>query len=97
MWLISIEAVPDPKKNPKAAKESGGAFVNCWIDFLLEDGAVELANFYIKQQGWIFVEFADEILWFNKEDCKDDEQKQYFSEAEEYGSNSGLVSLSDRR
>ena len=48
MWLISVEAIPNSKENPKASKEHGGAYVNCWIDFPLEDGAIELAKFYIR-------------------------------------------------
>ena len=85
MWLISIEVIPNPKENPEAAQEYGGAYVNCWIDFLLEDGAAELAKFYIKQSGWTFLEFTEENLWFEEEECETTEQKQYFSDAKECG------------
>jgi hypothetical protein len=30
----------------------GGAYVNCWIDFRLYEGALALAKFYIRQEGW---------------------------------------------
>jgi hypothetical protein len=85
MWLISIEAIPNAKENPEAAKEYGGACINCWIDFPIEDGAVELAKFYVKQNGWSLLGFVDENLWFEEEDCETTEQRQYFSDAKECG------------
>ncbi len=85
MWVINIESFPDPKGKPEDFKEFGGAIVNCWINFAIEDGAVELSKFYIKQNGWIPHEVVDENVWLNEDDCESDEQKQYFSEAEEYG------------
>lgn len=85
MWLITVEAIPNVKENPQDAKEYGGAYVNCWINFLIEDGAVELAKFYIRENGWIPLEISEENLWFDVDDCETTEQKQYFSEAEEFG------------
>jgi hypothetical protein len=35
-----------------AFKNGTGAFVNCWIDFSLYEGALTLAKFYIRQEGW---------------------------------------------
>ena len=29
-----------------------GVYVNCWIDFKLYEGALILAKFYIRKQGW---------------------------------------------
>ena len=85
MWVITIHAIPNTKENPDAAKEFGGSYVNCWINFLLEDGAVELSKFYIRQNGWIPLEITEDNLWFNQDDCETTEEKQYFSEADEYG------------
>ena len=85
MWLITFEAFPNPKQNPDDFKEFGGAYVNCWIDFALENGAVELAKFYIKQNGWKPHKIIDENVWFDKEDCETTEQKIYFDEAIECG------------
>jgi hypothetical protein len=42
---------PTPKQRSlRRAKE--GAYVNCWIDFRLHEGALVLAKFYIRQEGW---------------------------------------------
>jgi hypothetical protein len=85
MWVINIEAFPNPQESPDDFKEFGGAIVNCWINFAIEDGAIELSKFYIKQNGWNPSAIIDENVWLDEEDCETAEQKQYFAEAAEYG------------
>jgi hypothetical protein len=80
MWYFFIEASPKPDTNQ--ATESGGAHVNCWINFLIEDGAEHLARFYLDQAGWK-VEKIDEARWVVREGYDDGaEALQYYSEAE---------------
>ncbi|MDQ3635928.1 MAG: hypothetical protein M3405_15700 [Acidobacteriota bacterium] len=85
MWLVTFKTIPNQNKNAKAAEEFGGAYVNCWIDFALEDGAVELAKFYIKQNDWIPLRLEGDNVWYNEEDCETTEDRQYFAEAKDYG------------
>ena len=83
MWLISIQAVP--KTDSAHAAEFGGAFVHCWIDFELQDGAEVLAKFYVDQDGWVPVN-VEEVLWPEESDVKDDpESLSYYNEAKSQG------------
>jgi hypothetical protein len=38
--------------NWRTADSTRGAYVNCWIDFRLYEGALALAKFYIRKYGW---------------------------------------------
>jgi hypothetical protein len=83
MWLFTIHAIPDDKSPD--FKEVGGAYVNCWINFALEDGAELLAKFYIQQNDWIVLEVS-EISWVEEEDYPiDDPKRKYFQEAQADG------------
>ena len=86
MWLITYEAFPNPKANSEQFAEYGGAFVNCWINFIQEDGALKLAKFYIKDSGWIPKRKCEEISWIGKKtDLENEHDKFCFSEAKKYG------------
>lgn len=80
MWYFIIEVSPKPETPP--ATETGGAFVNCWIDYREQSGAEQLAKFYLEQDGWQYEE-TQEARWVEKEEYDDDpEGMQYFSDAE---------------
>ena len=83
MYFFNIQATPKP--GTEKAEEVGGAYVDCWINFVLQDGAELLARYYIEQSGWIPGEKEDE-RWVEAEDYEDEPQLlQYYQEAEEDG------------
>jgi hypothetical protein len=41
-----------------------GAHVSCWVNVRLYEGALELARFYVKQQGWS-VRSVTSHAWLN--------------------------------
>jgi hypothetical protein len=83
MWYFLIRASPKP--GTELAKEAGGAYINCWVNFQLEEGAEYLAKFYIEQAGWK-PEETEESNWVERESYEDyPENLQYFLEAEADG------------
>lgn len=80
MWYFLIKVSPKP--NTKLAREAGGAYVNCWINFGEEEGAEHLAKFYLEQEGWVHEE-TQERNWVEEEEYTDEpEGMQNFKEAE---------------
>ena len=80
MWYFILKVSPKP--DTQLATQTGGAFVNCWIDFRERDGAEHLAKFYLDQEGWNHDE-TQEAKWVEKHDYDDDsESMQRFLEAE---------------
>src|SRR5207253_1718772 len=72
---------------PDNEQESGvgGAFVNCWINFRLEDGAEVLAHYYLEQGGWT-PGVTHEHRWVEADSYQNDpENLQYYLEAEADG------------
>jgi hypothetical protein len=83
MWFFTIRALPKPET--QLALETGGAYVSCWVDFQLEDGAELLAKHYIEQAGWLPEEIED-AAWVAGDDYADDPKNAlYYSEAENDG------------
>jgi hypothetical protein len=83
MFFFSVEAKPKPRT--KKAMEFGGAHVNCWIDFKLQDGAEQLARFYIRKDGWLPVS-VDDVRWVIKADyVARPEWLDYYLEARKSG------------
>jgi hypothetical protein len=83
MWFLTIRAVPKPES--QLALERGVAYVSCWVDFLLEDGAELLAKHYIDQAGWLPEEVED-AAWVEADGYADDPKHAlYYSEAETEG------------
>jgi hypothetical protein len=83
MYFFNIQAIP----KPETEKSGGvaGAYVQCWINFVLQDGAELLARYYIEQSGWIPGEKEDE-RWVEEEDYADEPQLlEYYREATEDG------------
>ena len=84
MYLFTIIAKPKPDNLDH--KESGGAFVNAYIDFKEEEGAEVLARYFIEDSGW-YAEETDEVSFLSKSDLeKDSEEYEFFQEAQENGS-----------
>jgi hypothetical protein len=83
MFFFNITAGPKPGDERTA--DAGGAYVNCWVNFQIEDGAELLARFYIEEAGWLPAE-TEEARWVEEEDYEDEpELLQYFREAEQDG------------
>ena len=83
MWFLTIRAVPKPDSQP--ALEPAVAYVSCWINFQLQDGAELLARHYIDQAGWLPEEVEDAV-WVVGDDYDDDQKNAlYYSEAETEG------------
>jgi len=83
MWYFIIKASPKP--DTPQAKEAGGAYVSCWVNFLIDDGAEHLAKFYVEKAGWIPEETQD-ARWVERTDYEGDpETLQFFLEAEADG------------
>ncbi|HEX4948489.1 MAG TPA: hypothetical protein VFZ34_17580 [Blastocatellia bacterium] len=83
MFFFTFTAKPKPES--RNAKLYDGAYINCWINFNLADGAKLLARYYIEKRGWIATRKTDE-RWVEKEDYEPTpEWGVYFSEAEESG------------
>jgi hypothetical protein len=81
MWYFVRKVSPKP--DTELAKEAGGAFVNCWIDFREKDGAETLAKFYLGQEEWDCNEIQ-EAAWVEALDYEDDaEGLQHFLEAQD--------------
>jgi hypothetical protein len=83
MWFLTIRAVPKPES--PLANESGFAYVSCWVNFQLQDGAEVLAKYYIDRAGWLPVEVED-AAWVEADGYADDpKHARYYSEAETEG------------
>jgi hypothetical protein len=82
MFLFTFTAKPKP--GTRKAKSISGAYVTCWINFNLLDGAKLLAKHYIEKDGWIVGRKTAES-WFEKEDYLAPDQLEYYLTAEETG------------
>jgi hypothetical protein len=75
-----------PKPDTELAKEAGGAYVSCWVNFSEWEGAEHLAKFYLAKEGWSYEETDPDVRWVQRSDYVDDEENlQYFQEAEADG------------
>lgn len=83
MYLIN--ALAKPKKSSDHYDEVIGAYVSLYIDYKDIQGALKLANFYIKDEGWKVTEIEDEYFTLDSVDDVDEEQKELYTEALEYG------------
>lgn len=73
-----------PKTGTAAAHDQSGAFVSCWINFPLADGAELLARHYVEEAGWE-VESVEEVRETGREFYDGQPELQYMIEAEERG------------
>lgn len=65
-------------------KRSRGAYVNCWIDFKLYEGALALAKFYIRKDGWR-IRTLEEHRWIDGPAAVARGSVRYFREAKRDG------------
>src|SRR5262245_44620678 len=60
------------------------AYVSCWINFRLYEGALVLATFYIREEGWT-VRSVDEYRWFDGVRNVPSASRKYYKEAKKLG------------
>ena len=83
--MFLINALAKPKKSSEHYDEVIGAYVSLYIDYKDIDGAMKLAKFYIKQEGWKVTEIEQEYFTLDSVDDVDEDQKELYAEALEYG------------
>lgn len=83
MFLINLHAVPT--KESEYFNEFIGAYVSVYIDYRDVNGVIELALFYAEQEGWVVNNVEEDYYEINTVDDLDDEQKELYDEAKEYG------------
>ena len=84
--MFLINALAKPKKSSEHYDEVLGAYVSLYVDYKDIEGAMQLAKFYIKEEDWKVVEIEDEYFTLDSvDDVEDDEQKELYEEALEYG------------
>lgn len=82
MYWILIEAKPAPADGPPPIEK--GAYVSCWINHLMQDGAEVLARYYVEDEGWVVVA-VEEVRRVIRADYEGLDEIQYFDEAEREG------------
>lgn len=85
MYLINIQA--KPKKKNDHYDTIAGAFASIYVDYKDLNGAVNLAKYYVKREGWKVTSVDDEYFTLNSIDDVEQEQDQLdlYNEAIEYG------------
>ncbi len=84
--MFLINALAKPKKSSEHYDEVIGAYVSLYIDYKDIEGALKLASFYIKDEGWKVTEIEEEYFRLDSvNDVEEEEQKELYNEAVEYG------------
>ncbi|WP_299162662.1 hypothetical protein [uncultured Tenacibaculum sp.] len=83
--MFLINALAKPKKSSEHYDEVLGAYVSLYIDYKDIEGAIRLAKFYIKDEGWKVTEIEEEYFTLNSVNDVDDDQKELYEDAVEYG------------
>lgn len=83
MYLINIHA--KPTKESEQYDEVIGAFVSIYIDYKDQEGAMELAQFYVREEGWKIDEVEEECYTIDSTEDLDEEDIELYEEALEYG------------
>ena len=68
-----------PKRGSRRSRWAG-AYVSCWINFHLGDGALAVAKHYIRESGWA-PRRVHEHNWPSHRDYRGHKSLQYFDEA----------------
>ena len=66
-----------------AKDRAEGAYVGCWVNFRLYEGALLLARFYVRDAGWK-IRSVDEHRWYELADVPA-AGRRYFKEAKKDG------------
>lgn len=83
MFLINLHAIPTEKS--EYFNQVLGAYVSSYIDYKDIDGAMTLAEKYVENEGWKVENIDDEYFVIESIDELEEEQKELFEEAQEYG------------
>ena len=83
--MFLINALAKPKKSSEHYDEVIGAYVSLYIDYKDIEGAIRLAKFYIKDEGWKVTEIEEEYFTLASVSEVEDDQKELYEEAIEYG------------
>ncbi|ALU75693.1 MULTISPECIES: hypothetical protein [Tenacibaculum] len=83
--MFLINALAKPKKSSEHYDKVVGAYVSLYIDYKDISGALELAKYYIKDEGWKLTEIEEEYFTLDSINDVDQEQKELYEEAVEYG------------
>jgi len=83
MLLINLHAIPE--STSEYFGKVIGAYVSVYVDYVDAEGAIQLAKFYTEDEGWKVENIEDEFFEIENAAELDEEQKQFFEEAEEYG------------
>lgn len=83
--MFLINALAKPKKSSEHYDEVLGAYVSLYIDYKDIEGALRLAKHYIKSEGWKVTEIEEEYFTLDSVDDVDEDQKELYNEAIEYG------------
>jgi hypothetical protein len=85
LHFFTILAFQRKRSGTRSSRRGGvGAYVNCWIDFKLLEGALVLAKFYIRKEGWR-VRNVEKHGWVNGPAAVDRGSVRYFREAKRDG------------
>ncbi|MDY0780703.1 hypothetical protein [Tenacibaculum sp. IB213877] len=83
MYLINAHAVPG--KESEYFNEVKGAFVSVYINYADVEGALQLAKFYIEDEGWKVESIDDDYYVIDGEEELDEDLREFYQEAKEYG------------
>jgi hypothetical protein len=85
MFLFTFEAEVNPKAKYSAEwSDIGGAYVNCYVSFKNFEIAEKIANWAIRDSGWI-VRKRTEASKLQKSKLTTKKEIQYYAEALKYG------------
>ena len=79
-FVIHAAARKGNERHPPGA----GAYVSCWINFRLYEGALELAKFYVRNEGWT-IRGVDSHTWINGPKHAPRGTVRYYREAIQHG------------
>lgn len=83
MYLINIHA--KPTKESEQYDEVIGAYVSIYLDYKDIEGAMELAKFYVRDEGWEIDEIEEKYYSIDSTDDVDEEDIELYEEAKKYG------------
>lgn len=83
MYLINLHAVPTSESDH--FNSFLGAYVSAYIDFRDVDGAIQLALFYVEQEGWVVNNVEEDYFLVEDENELSEDKKELHDEAKEYG------------
>lgn len=84
MFHIVINCKPK-KENEEFFNKVLGAYVSILIDYKDYEGVMQLAKFYVEQEGWEIIKIDEQYFTFNKKEDLPEDYQQYFKELGEFG------------